>query len=205
MHSGGQVRRARRDDRIHGAPFALPAWMLAALLGCGSGAGASPAPPPPCDQGCKDAGALRAMRDALKLIFNVTLQGKPVGAQDQTVPCPLGGTARVYGQATSNAVQGTTDVQLTYALDHCAYSQKDTDPAQTYSMTVSGTISETGTLAVQPSATTALELKSDAMTFAGTVYDPPIDYSASACPIVLGQNGNQLAGTICGRQAGLTL
>jgi hypothetical protein len=176
-----------------------------ACASCGSNVGAKPPPPPPCDQACMDATALRAMREGMKLVFNVTLQGKPVGAQDATVPCPLGGTAHVFGQATSNAVQGATNVALTYVLDHCGYSQTDTDPKQTYSMTLTGTITEDGTLAVQPSASTALEMKSDAMTFSGTVYDPPITYDQSACPLVLGQNGNQLSGTICGRTGGLTL
>src|SRR5262249_1787750 len=83
---------------------------LAALLvgyGCGRSAGNKPAAPP-CDQKCADGNAIRAYREMLKLMYNVTLQGKPVGPQDQTAPCPLGGTARVFGNATSNALQGAT-------------------------------------------------------------------------------------------------
>jgi hypothetical protein len=135
----------------------------------------------------------------------VTLQGKPVGAQDQTAPCPLGGTAHVFGNATSNALQGATNVQLTYVFDHCGYQRQDTDPDQNYSMTLTGTTTETGTIALQPTSTTSLTLKSDAMTFTGTVHDPPVDYSAGECALELGQDGNQLSGKICARDAGLTL
>ena len=96
-------------------------------------------------------------------------------------------------------------VDLTYVLDHCGYAVKDADPAQTYSMTFTGTVIESGTIAVQPSATTALDIKSSDAALSGTVFDPPIDYQVSACAVVLGQSGNKLSGTICGRVVGLTL
>jgi hypothetical protein len=72
-------------------------------------------------------------------------------------------------------------------------------------MTLTGTATEKGTLAVQPSANTALTIQSDAMTFSGTVHDPPLNYQANACPLALVQDGNQLSGTVCGRQAGTSL
>ena len=176
---------------------------IAGPLAC-SPSGSTP-PAPACDQSCKDATALRSMREAMKLAYNVLLQGKPVGAQDGSSPCPLGGTAHVFGQATSNPIQGATNVDLTYVFDRCGYAVKDSDPTQTYSMTLTGTVTEKGTIAVQPSSTTALDIKSDAMTLSGTVSDPPLDFQETACPVVLGQSGNKLSGTICGRTAGLTL
>ena len=167
--------------------------------------GPKPAPAPACDQACRDGNALLAMRDILKLAFNLTLQGKPVGTHDETTPCLSGGgKARVYGTATSNATQGTTEVHLTYELDHCNYLQKSTTPAQNYSMALTGKIVEDGTLSAQPSSTSAVIFKSDGLTFSGTVYDPPQDYQES-CPLELAQNGNQLAGTLCGRAAGTSL
>jgi hypothetical protein len=141
----------------------------------------------------------------MKLAFNLTLQGKPVGPQDATTPCPLGGRARVHGNATSNAEQGATEVSLTYEFSACAYSQTDDDPKQTYSVTVNGSITESGTIAVQPSATTALIFTSDGTSITGKVYSPAIDYHADACPMRLGQNGNDLTGTLCERAIGLTL
>jgi hypothetical protein len=175
------------------------------LAACGSSAGNKPPPPPPCDQKCADDIALRAYREMIKLAYNITLQGKPVGAQDATKPCPQGGTVHVFGTATSNAVQGATEVNLTYVFDACGYQRQDTDPDQNYAITLTGTTTETGTIAIQPSSTTSLVLHSDAMTFAGTVHDPPADYRENACALALGQDGNQLSGKICGRDAGLTL
>jgi hypothetical protein len=152
-----------------------------------------------------DQTALISLRDAIKLVFNLTLQGNPVGPQDASVPCPLGGGAHVFGTATSNAVQGATNVNLTYALAQCAYSQEDTDPTQNFNMTVNGQLTEVGTLAVQPTSTTALEIDSTGIDFSGTVYNPPLDYDQKACPLTLAQNGNNLSGLMCGRQVGVGL
>jgi hypothetical protein len=148
---------------------------------------------------------MQALRDAIKLAFNLGVQGKPVGPQDASAPCPLGGSAHVHGTATSNAQIGATEVSLDYDFADCAFSQTSTDANRTYSMTITGTVSESGTIAVQPSTTTALELASDAITLTGTVYAPPIAYAVNACALKLGQNGNDLSGTVCGRAVGLTL
>jgi hypothetical protein len=180
------------------------ALLLGALpFGC-SNVGATPSNPP-CDQACQDGVALTAVRDELKLIYNLTLQGKPVGKQDATTDCPLGGSAHVFGTATSNADVGTTSVSLTYVLAQCDYSQTDTDPTQTYTMTVTGTITESGTLSDQPSSTTALTIKSPSLTVDGTVYSPPLTYDEMNCAMDLGQSGSELSGTFCGRSAGGSL
>jgi hypothetical protein len=177
--------------------------VVLTALACGNGKSAPS--PPPCDQACEDGSAVAALRETIKLAFNITLQGMEVGPQDATAKCPLGGTVHVFGTATSNAVQGATEVMLTYELDHCAYQSSDSDPKLVFSMTTTGTVTESGTIAVQPSATTALTITSDSITLSGTVYDPPIPYEADACALDLGQNGNDLSGTLCGRTAGLTL
>jgi hypothetical protein len=186
--------------RLRVAAFAIGL----AVTGCGGSGGSSP-PAAPCDQACMDQIALLGFRETLKVVFNLTLQGNPVGAQDQTRACPFGGTVHVFGNATSNANQGTTDIQLTYVLSQCALMQQSTDPTQTYNLTITGTATETGTLSAQPSATTALIIQSDAMTIVGTVHDPPMNYQANACPLSLAQDGNQLSGTMCGRQVGVAL
>jgi hypothetical protein len=179
---------------------------LTAPLSCGSNAGRSPPPPPPCDQKCADGDALRAMREMVKLVYNVTLQGKPVGQQDATTDCPFGGKARVFGTATSNALIGATDVQLTYEFHGCGYQRTDSDPDQTYAMTLDGSAIESGTIAIQPSATTSLTLKSDGMAFSGTVHDaPPKDFKESGCAFELVQSANHLSGRLCGRDAAVDL
>lgn len=43
------------------------------------------------------------------------------------------------------------------------------------------------------------------MTWAGTVYDPPVEYGYDACPVTLGQDGSHIDGLVCGRQVGLGL
>ena len=173
-------------------------------LACGTSASTADAAPP-CDQACQDGIALRSLREGMKLLYNLELQGKPVGPQDATVPCPLGGSAHVFGTATSNATQGSTEVQLTYALDHCGYSQTDTDPLRNYSVIIHGTVVETGTIAVQPTSTTALVISSDALDLTGKIHVPTIDYAASACKLAISQSGSKLAGELCGRTAGVSL
>src|ERR1700682_3681615 len=147
--------------------IAWAAFFAMLAFSCSGSAGNRPPPPPPCAQSCMDATAVLALRNAIKLMYNVTLQGKPVGMQDQMAPCPLGGTARVTGTATSNANQGTTSVELTYAFESCAYSATDTDPSQTFALTLTGSIVESGGLAGQPSTTTALHFQSASVTITG--------------------------------------
>jgi hypothetical protein len=173
--------------------------LLAASLSCASSAAPDPPAPPPCDQLCLDQIALRALRESMKLVFNLTLQGQPVGAHDVTVPCPLGGQARVFGVATSNATQGYTEVKLTYVLDGCTLLQRDKEPEQNYRMVVSGTVVQEGVLAVQPTATTALAMKSAEISLVGTVYDPPVAYEEKACAVLLSQSGSRISGVLCGR------
>lgn len=174
-------------------------------LACACGSSATAPAPPPCDDACKDGIAIRSVRETMKLVFNTTLQGKPVGAYDETTPCPLGGTARIVGTATSNALQGSTDVELAYEFADCAYTRKDDDPLQSYAVTLSGRVEQSGTLAVQPTATTSLILRASALGVRGQVHDPPSDFVAEDCEARLAQNGNQLSGSFCGREVGVSL
>jgi len=178
-------------------------WLPILLcLACGA---EDPPPSPPCDQACQDAVAVRSLRETMKLVYNLTLQANPVGPQDESTPCPLGGDARVFGEATSDSMQGATQVALTYELNDCVYMERDEEPEENYAMMLSGVLTQEGIIAVQPSASTALLINGNSVSFLGAVYDPPIEYQAQACPVILGQSGNQLAGTICDRPAGLDL
>jgi hypothetical protein len=178
---------------------------LVACVACGGNGGGS-STTPACDMACQDGVALVSLRDTIKVVFNLALQTKPVGQQNVLgFPCPNGGLANVSGTASSNASQGTTIVNLTYVFSNCAYLQIDSDPTQTFNMTLDGTVTEVGTIAVQPSSTTALELTSSSFSLAGTVYGPPINYTQKGCPVRLAQNGNNLSGILCGRDAGTTL
>jgi hypothetical protein len=194
------LRRLR--NLRHGRALALACAALCTVA-CGSG-GATPEKQS-CDAECADRAGFRALRETLKLVYNLTLQGNAVGEQDESTPCPEGGSAHVTGQASSNADIGTTEVELTFELDECAYLQRDDEPDETYNMTTSGTITESGILAVQPTATTAIILKSDSVTMNGTVFDPAVPFTVEACPMEAGQNGNRLAGTLCDREIAFTL
>ena len=186
----------------------------AALGGCGGGGGSSAAPAPACDAACQDAIAFRALRDAIKFVYNIMLAGNPVGEQDAGSACPFGGgDVRVSGEAVSDASQGTTHIPfppgLTYVFDHCGYLEQDSDPSRTFTITLTGTITESGEIAAQSTSTTALKFDSDSMSLTGAVSSPAIPYSANAdggaCAITLTQNGNDLSGTLCGRPVGLAL
>jgi len=186
-----------------GLATALVAIGLFASAGCG--AGKSPAAAPPCDQACSDGTALRALRLAMKSGFNRTLQGNDAGAEDETTPCLGAGTARIHGSIETNAKVGTMDVDLTYDLNACTYLvPPDATPAHNFQMTMTGTVTEKGTLSAQPTATTSLVFGSTAMTFSGTVYDPAIDYEQTSCALDFAQDGNSVAGTLCARSAGFT-
>ncbi len=175
------------------------ATVLALAVACGGGGSSAPAAVPTCDAACQDAIAIRALRETLKLAFNLTLQGKPVGRHDETVACPLGGSVHVVGEATSNPAQGATNVDLVYELQGCTYTLKDDDPKQTYSMSLVGNVEQKGVIAVQPTSTTALGFRSGSVSFKGSVYNPSIAYEQAACAVVLQQDGNKLSGTLCGR------
>ena len=179
-----------------------------ALTACG--AGPRPAAPAACDEACQDGVALRGARATMKLAYNTLVSGRPVGAQDAETPCiqPPGGasgTVRVFGMATANADQGTSVVSLSYDFRNCFYADPpDATADQNYSLTLTGLVTETGAIAVQPTSTTALLIESDALSLSGTVYDPPVDYAISECALSVNQNGTGISGFLCGRSAGFT-
>jgi hypothetical protein len=177
--------------------------LLAALNACANER--TEPEPKTCDAACRDESAVRSLRETIKVVYNLTLQANDVGEQDETARCPLGGSARVTGRAGSLAEQGATELELIYELTDCAYLQRDDEPEENYDMVISGSITEQGILAVQPTATTALIFESSSISLRGTVYDPPADYSEVDCALRLAQNGNAFSGTFCGRKIGFDL
>lgn len=187
--------------------WSLYPWLACSCLvalGCAS-AEATPEAAPPCDATCQDQVAMRGLRKAIKLIYNIKLQGKPVGEQSAVSPCPQGGKASVSGNASSDPDQGATLVELDYSFVDCRYVHPDEQPADSYEVTANGSISERGVIAVQPSTTTALIFESASFSLSGSIYDPGIDYRADGCELELSQNGNELSGLWCGRDVGFNL
>jgi hypothetical protein len=88
-------------------------------------------------------------------------------------------------------------------FDRCFFSPaKSATHDRNYAMTLSGTLTESGILAVQPTSTTSLVIGSADFSFEGTVDDPPVQYKKeSGCSVDVVQNGNGVSGTICGRTA----
>lgn len=173
-----------------------------ALSGCSAD---EAAPSKTCDAECRDESAVRSLREVIKVVYNLTLQANRVGEQDETTRCPLGGSARVQGFASSLAEQGATELLLVYELDECAYLQRDDEPEESYDVVISGAVSEQGILAVQPTATTALIFEADSISLAGTVYDPPVSYAEPDCALRFGQDGNHFSGDWCGRRVAFDL
>ncbi|MEO7032650.1 MAG: hypothetical protein ABI548_02380 [Polyangiaceae bacterium] len=153
----------------------------------------------------------------MKLAYNFEVSTKPVGAQDGTAPCvsfdgSQAGTVHVFGDASVDALQGASIVSLTYDFKNCLYTAApDPTANQNFSLTINGTVTEQGTISVQPTATTALSIEtvldsglvpSESMNISGTVYDPPLNYAASDCAVSVIQNGNSVSGAFCGRSAG---
>ena len=180
--------------------------VVSLMTACGSSTPAVvDAGPPPCDAPCQDRTAVRSVREMMKLIYNLTLQGKPVGEQNHAISCPKGGKAFIYGTAASNADQGTTAVKLTYEAEACGYSQRDNDADETYDVVLTGKIVQEGVLAVQPSSSTALVMKAERVTITGTIREPALPYRAEACKLDMTQDGSRLTAALCGRTVGLNL
>lgn len=173
-------------------------WLISACS-------AAESEPKTCDAECRDEVAARGLRDVIKVVYNLTLQGKPIGPQEAETSCPHGGSAQVAGFALSNPEQGATELELGYRLEECAYQHKDDDAQESYSVVISGDVGEKGVLAVQPTATTALIFGSEGLAIEGTVFDPPAQYAESDCALRLAQDGNHMSGTWCGREIGFDL
>jgi hypothetical protein len=155
---------------------------------------------------------MRAIRETMRWVYNQALPGSPVGDQDASAQCLMNGTTGIFGDAGADPLQGATWVDLTYVFDGCFYSpSKNATHDRNYAIALSGTLTEHGTLSVQPSSTTSLVIKSMAITLAGTVDDPPVGYTDAdagdsdagpvTCALDMAQNGNMVSGTICGRTA----
>lgn len=205
------IRQSRRRASVQPSALAVRGSLAICLLTIsGCGAGPSPAPAPPCEQRCQDGVALRGLRTAIKFAYNYKVATRPVGPQDAMTPCysedgSSGGTVHIFGDATVNAIQGASIVDLSYDFKDCLLSAPpDPTADQNFNLTFSGLVTEQGTLSVQPTATTALKLESTSVSISGTVYDPAVQYSASDCTLSVLQNGNAVSGAFCGRNAGFS-
>jgi hypothetical protein len=151
--------------------------------------------PPKCDQGCQDYLVAWALDDTLWFAWNQKLAGQPVGMQDATASCALGGTVHITG---SDAVtpSGATTTDLVFSFEDCANAREAYDLTFTGEVTMEGTFDPDIEFAALTFAVPALEVRGSLK----ILDDPPIDQS---CPVNFGQQGTgeafELAGRICGR------
>jgi hypothetical protein len=185
--------------RVGLAAFVVSTSLLA---GCG---GNRPAPPPTCDAPCEDGVAIRAIRVGMRLAYNFAVATQPVGKQDVMVPCIPSGNVHITGTAESNAMLGTSQVDLTYTFTDCKNpSVKSTTPERNYDVVMNGVVNERGSLAMG-GPTTSLVFMGTGVRVSGTVYDPPQPYPSmdgqADCELLANQDGNTVNGTFCGRKA----
>jgi hypothetical protein len=172
----------------------------AAFLSFGCG-GNAPAAPATCDQACQDGVALRALRVGMRAAYNFAIATKPVGMQDATAPCIPTGSVHIVGTAETNAMLGTSHVDLTYTFTDCRNpSPKSTTPDRNYDLTMNGAVNENGMLAMG-GPTTSLVFMGTGLTVTGTVYDPALKYDVMDCDLVANQDANNVNGFLCGRKA----
>jgi hypothetical protein len=127
-------------------------------IGC---SGKQPAPSAPCDQECKDAIALRALREAMRSAFtnNVAYRDQDNGPQDEWGHCDKGvGSSHIFGTAVSNKQQGMTKVNLTYEFLSCLATRVEATPELNYNLSLKGTVTEVGTLSTLSTSPPALKI-----------------------------------------------
>jgi hypothetical protein len=175
-------------------------FLFGALVLAACGSSTPPAPPTTCDTACADGIVLYALRQTMMLIYNETVLGHEAGALDGGGEC-LTGTAAAGGTALPDGGVAAIGVSLSYDFGACRLLRRETTPGHDYDLTFAGTVSQEGTIAVLNTSTMTLAIKSDALSFSGTVYDPPVHCEGSSCVVDVKQNGNDVTGTICGRPA----
>jgi hypothetical protein len=142
--------------------LAIAGCLSVALFAMGC-SGKQPAPSAPCDQECKDAIALRALREAMRSAFNGRSQGQDAGPQDWNMPCeqrvgPPIGSANILGTAVSNTQQGMTRVNLTYEFLSCLVTSVEATPERNYDLSLKGTVTEVGALSALSTSPNALKI-----------------------------------------------
>lgn len=155
--------------------------LLVLLFGCATGGDSD-----------QDQWIVYGILDTQNFLYDQQLVGLPVGPQDVTANCPLGGTVHIYG-STTQADQATVD--LTFAMTECANTGEGYDLVFTGDTWMSGSFASTGYK--------ALSTTSDSIEVFGTVAsDPPeVDTTCDLAVTDRGEDGEAsvVSGEWCGR------
>jgi hypothetical protein len=155
--------------------------------------------PPQCGQVCQDANVAYAIDNAMWLLHDQNVAGKPAGALNVTGACPLGGNVAITGTVTvaSNGVEG---LQLAFAMTQCGVS------GSTYSLVFDGTVQANGTFTnnVQNDVT----FSAAGLTLSGPLMLLDNPTVSETCPVSITDTWNftpgetgWLNGQVCGRTA----
>jgi hypothetical protein len=135
-----------------------------------------------------------ALDDTIWFLWNQKLAGRPVGVQDISGACPLGGSVHITGM--DGVADGTTNTDIQFQLDGCENSNRQ------YDFTFTGSVSMVGTFNGATNTTAEL-FSAPGLMVAGPLHwldDPAIDQS---CDVSFTQRGGgdtfALSGRVCGR------
>ena len=148
-----------------------------------------------CAQACKDNRTSAGVIDVLNFLYNQTFAGQPVGAQDLTAACALGGSVHITGSNGYDSGTGVITLNLSYDMTSCAASDS------AYNLTFGGAVSQSGTLEQQGQI--SIVYYSAALEFDGTVNGTAV--TDSDCSLALQEQRNsdntnyRVSGNLCDR------
>ena len=151
--------------------------------------------PPSCGQECQDYLVSWALNDTIWFLWNQKLAGRPVGPQDTSGACPLGGNVHITG-FDAVADNGITTADVVFDLDACENSN------EVYSLTFTGAVRLEGSFDTATEFAAVTFSSTDLEISGGLEYldDPAIDESCAANITQEGMNdGFELTGRLCGR------
>lgn len=148
------------------------------------------------DQQREDDMVVYAALDTTNFLFNQNLAGHPTGAQDLTVPCPLGGTVHITGTTSADTQTLIDTVDLVYSMQACA------NVGSGYDLVFSGDIHAQGSF--RSTGYKAMTKQSLALTFAGTVDAGATVTVGETCELAINETGEDFGGSsvigkLCGR------
>jgi hypothetical protein len=145
-----------------------------------------------CDQACADIASGVTLANLVNDLYNQNLAGRPVGSQNLSAQCPLGGTAAITGTTGFDSTHNITSVNLTYMMTSCHAS------ASGVQLTYTGTVTEVGSF--DSMTLQSLNDASDALTTTGTVDGFAVNDTACAVHVNVDNNSTpEVTGTLCGR------
>ena len=137
-----------------------------------------------------DATVVYGLLDSLVFLYDQNLIGRPVGGQDSTDDCPLGGTVHITG---TTAESESAVIDLVFDMAACANTGSDYDLAFTGAVAWAGSFKPTGYKALSATA--------DPLRAEGEAAGLDVDESCALAVTDRGEDGevSSVSGEWCGR------